>query len=213
MFTGLIQDVGTVRAARAEGEGRRFELETRLAEILAVGDSLAVNGVCLTAEEVRAGVAAVRAVPETLARSTLGSLGTGSRVNLEPALRLSDRLGGHLVQGHVDGMGQIRAIVPRGDSREMTIEAESGLTRYVVEKGSIAVDGVSLTVAALGEGEFTVALVPHTLGATTLGERRAGEVVNLETDLLAKYVEKLLAARGEGSGGRITEAWLRDRGF
>lgn len=218
MFTGLIQDVGRVRTIRREGDSVHLELETPLAAVLALGDSLAVSGVCLTVTAVGAGGATATAIPETLARTTLGELSAGALVNLEPALRPQDRMGGHIVQGHVDGVGRVAEVAARGLSRELTIAAAPELLRYVVAKGSIAIDGTSLTVARIddGGGVFTVALIPHTLGATTIGERRAGDRVNLEVDILAKYVERMLGPRGPceaGEGGRLTEAWLREQGF
>jgi riboflavin synthase len=212
MFTGLILDVGQVESVTAEGQSVHLELRTTLAADLALGDSLAVNGVCLTVTRTDpgGGSAVVTAIPETLTRSTLGRLSRGGRVNLEPALRVGDRMGGHMVQGHVDGVGTVARRSKRGLSIELTIEAPEEILRYVVEKGSIAIDGVSLTVAALSSTGFTVALIPHTLGATTLEERRAGDMVNLEVDILAKYVERMLGA-GRGSG--ITEEYLRRHGF
>jgi riboflavin synthase len=216
MFTGLTQDLGRVRGLRREGESVHLELETRLAGQLANGDSLAVNGVCLTVTRLESELCEVTAIPETISRTSLGALQVGARVNLEPALRAGDAMGGHWVQGHVDGMGRVATIVKRGVSHEVSIEADPKLLRYVVEKGSITVDGVSLTVASVGEDRFSVALIPHTMGETTLGELRGGERVNLEVDILAKYVERLLGAfvaRGGGGGGAITEEWLRQKGF
>jgi riboflavin synthase len=213
MFTGLVQDVGTVRAVRREGDSVHLEIETRLGADLVVGDSLAVSGVCLTVTSVAAGSAVATAIPETLDRTTLGALRAGSRVNLEPALRASDRMGGHIVQGHIDGVGVVARTLERGLSRELTIEANPTLLRHVVEKGSIAVDGVSLTVAAVEEQSFTVALIPHTMGATTLADRRPGDRVNLEGDVLAKYVERMLGALVRPDRGRLTEEWLREHGF
>ena len=179
MFTGIVREVGRV----ASFDGRRLvvEAETSAAE----GDSVAVDGVCLTA--VDGSQLAFEVVDETLARTTLGALEAGDRVNLEPALRAGDPLGGHLVQGHVDGLGRVRSV-----GRPVWVDAPLELLRYTVEKGSITVDGVSLTVAAVDDHGFAVALVPHTLSATTLGDLRPGEAVNLEVDVLAKYVEKLL---------------------
>jgi len=219
VFTGLVQDIGTIRSLRREGQSVHLELETRLASELVVGDSLAVSGVCLTVTSRGEGRVVATAIPETLARTTLGELSAGARVNLEPALRASDRLGGHIVQGHVDGVGRVTSREARGLSTEVTLEAPRGLLRYVVEKGSIAVDGVSLTVTAVGEASFGVALIPHTIGATTLADRGVGDRVNIEVDLLAKYVERMLhgaAARAEGeapSEGGITEEFLRRHGF
>jgi riboflavin synthase len=213
MFTGLVQDVGLIKAIRAEGESVHLELQTRLAEDLIAGDSLAVNGVCLTVTTVGGGLAVATAIPETLARTTLGSLSAGRRVNLEPALRLGDRMGGHIVQGHVDGIGQLVAIQERGLSREITVEAVPDVVRYVVVKGSVAIDGISLTVAGVTEFSFVVALIPHTQAVTTLNERRVGDRVNLEVDILAKYIERLIGqARGQRSS-HLTEAYLREQGF
>jgi len=216
MFTGLVMDVGTLKAIRPEGESARLHIETRLAKELADGDSLAVNGVCLTITATRGAVAVALAVAETLSRTTLGRLGPGQKVNLEPALRVGDRLGGHIVQGHVDGVGVVSGLQQRGDSLELTVTAPHSILRYVVQKGSITIDGVSLTVASLARSSFTVALVPHTLSATTLEGLRQGASVNLENDVLAKYVEQMLdrsAPEEEPRRPDITEAWLRKKGF
>jgi len=187
VFTGLIRDVGVV----ASMEGGRLVVESSLeAE---EGDSVAVDGVCLTLVAHAAGTLAFDAVPETLARTSLGTLEPGSRVNLEPALRAGEPLGGHYVQGHVDGAAVVRSVEAEGQGRRVWFDVPPHLLRYVVEKGSVAVQGTSLTVAALDDSGFAVALVPHTLAATTLADLTAGARVNLETDVLAKYVEKLLA--------------------
>ena len=192
MFTGLVKEVGVVAAVTDRGDGVRLEVQAGLSSSAAIGDSVAVNGVCLTVVAAGGGTLAFAAVPETLARSSLGMLGPGSRVNLEPALRAGDPLGGHYVQGHVDGVGRVRSVDPEGDGSRIWVDAGAGLLRYVVEKGSIAVEGTSLTVAGVDGGGFAVALIPHTLAATTLGGLSAGDAVNLEVDVLAKYVEKLL---------------------
>jgi riboflavin synthase len=184
LFTGLVREVGTVRSM----EDGRLVVEAALEAGL--GDSVAVDGVCLTVVGRDDGALAFDTVPETLTRTSLGSLDHGSRVNLEPALRAGDPLGGHIVQGHVDGVGTFRGV----EGGLHRFEAPPGLLRYVVEKGSIAVQGTSLTVAAVDERGFAVALVPHTLEATTLGALPPGAPVNLEVDVLAKYVEKLLGA-------------------
>jgi riboflavin synthase len=186
VFTGLIQAVGTI--AHAGGGTLSVEAAFDAEE----GASIAVDGVCLTVTRRDNGRLWFDTVPETLARTTLGALAAGSKVNLEPALRAGDPLGGHYVQGHVDGVGAVRAVEPVGDGTRVWFDAPSGLLRYVVEKGSIAVQGTSLTVAAVDERGFAVALVPHTLQATTLGGLVPGTAVNLEADVLAKYVEKLL---------------------
>jgi riboflavin synthase len=192
LFTGLIADVGIVAAIEETAEGVRVRVRTLLADELHEGDSVAVNGVCLTATAIDAEGFRADVVGETLGRSSLGRLGAGDAVNLELPLRAADRLGGHLVQGHVDGLGAIADVKPDGFSRGVTIDAPPELLRYVVEKGSIAIDGVSLTVAALSEAAFSVALIPETLERTTLGGAEPGRRVNLEVDVLAKYVERLL---------------------
>jgi riboflavin synthase len=189
VFTGLVQDLGEIVAADASGDGVRLTIATDLE--LSEGDSIAVNGVCLTATAIADGRFAADVMNETLRRSSLAEAGTGGRVNLELPLRAQDRLGGHVVQGHVDGLGSVVGVEEDGFARVVTIEALAGLLRYVVEKGSIAVDGVSLTVSAIDEKSFSVSLIPETLERTTLGTAEAGRPVNLEVDVLAKYVEKL----------------------
>jgi len=185
VFTGLVREVGTV----ASLEDGRLVIDASLDA--AVGDSIAVNGVCLTVVE--ASPLRFDAVPETLARSSLGDLRAGSPVNLEPALRAGDPLGGHYVQGHVDGVGTVRSVAPEGEGKRIAVDAPPELLRYVVEKGSIAVQGTSLTIAAVDDRGFAVALIPHTLARTTLDGLKPEDRVNLEVDVLAKYVEKLLA--------------------
>jgi riboflavin synthase alpha subunit len=193
VFTGIVRELG--RVARVEGgeDGVRIYLETpRTALEIGVGDSVSVNGCCLTAEAVDGGMIRFHAVPETLGRSTLGDLAEGDEVNVEPALRAGDPLGGHYVQGHVDGIGRVQSVEAEGEGLRVFVEAGPDVLRYCVEKGSIAVDGVSLTVAELADDAFGVALVPHTLEATTLARLAPGRRVNLEVDVLAKYVERLL---------------------
>jgi riboflavin synthase len=185
MFTGLVKSTGTV--ASLAGGRLRVDAPLELSE----GDSVAINGVCLTATAVVAGGFEADVMPETLRRTALGGLAEGDRVNLELPLRASDRLDGHLVQGHVDGTGTVESVADDGFARMVRISAASELLRYVVEKGSIAVDGVSLTVAEADDGGFAVALIPETLERTTLGTAAPGQAVNLEVDVLAKYVEKL----------------------
>ena len=192
MFTGLVRERGIVVAL----DGGRLTVEApATAAESAVGDSVAIGGVCLTVVHVADGRFDFDVAPESFARSSLGALGPGDGVNVEPALRGSDRLGGHYVQGHVDGVGRVRRVEPEGDGRRVWIEAPAGVLGYCVEKGSIAVDGVSLTVAELADDAFAVALIPHTLTETTLGALEPGDPVNLEADVLAKYVERLLAGR------------------
>ena len=190
MFTGLVQDRGEVQAL-ADG---RLEVRTRLAGELAEGDSVAVNGVCLTATAVGDGAFRADVMEETLRRSSLGGVAPGDAVNLELPLRPADRLGGHVVQGHVDGVGEVRDVREEGFARWVEIAAGPEILRYVVPKGSIAVDGVSLTVAALTADAFAVSLIPETLERTNLGRAIPGARVNLEVDVLAKYVERLVRA-------------------
>jgi riboflavin synthase len=193
VFTGLIREVGTVTAREGGTDGVRLTIEaSHTAANAQLGDSIAIDGVCLTVVATGADSIAFDAVPETLARTSLGTLDQGSRVNLEPALRAGDALGGHYVQGHVDGVGNVRSVEAEGDGRRVWFDAPAEVLRYIVEKGSITVQGTSLTVAAVDEAGFAVALIPHTLEATTLGALEAEDRVNLEADVLAKYVEKLL---------------------
>jgi riboflavin synthase len=195
MFTGLIADVGTVDALQRNGAGVTLRIGTQLARELDGGDSIAVDGVCLTASAIHADGFAAQVMGETLRRSSLGTLGEGAKVNLELPLRAGERLGGHIVQGHVDGTGTVAAIREEGFARVLEISADPGLVRYLVEKGSVALDGVSLTVSALVERGFAVSLVPETLRRTTLGGLGEGAVVNVEVDILAKQVERLIGAR------------------
>ena len=192
MFTGLIADLGRVAELDAGADGARLRIATALAGEVGEGDSVAINGVCLTATAVDPESFATEAMPETLKRSSLGGLQVGDRVNVELAMRASDRLGGHVVQGHVDGTGTVVSIMPEGISRVVEIEAGPELTRYLVEKGSVAVDGVSLTVSALDDESFAVSLIPETLERTTLGGLAPGARVNIEVDVLAKHVERLI---------------------
>ena len=193
MFTGLVADLGTVTAVDASGGGVRLTVRTALE--LREGDSVAVNGVCLTATSLPDGAFTADVMHETLRRSSLGEAAQGSDVNLELPLRASDRLGGHIVQGHVDGLGTVRDVREEGFSSVVTIGAPPEIVRYVIEKGSIAVDGVSLTVSGLGDDWFQVSLIPETLERTILGEATTGTPVNLEVDVLAKYIERLVPAR------------------
>ena len=192
MFTGLVADKGTVTAVDATADGVRLAVETALAPEISEGDSVAVNGVCLTATTIADGRFTADVMHETLRRSSLAEVGEGAPVNIELPLRASDRLGGHVVQGHVDGLGTIRAIAQDGFSRVVEIAAAADTLRYVVEKGSIAVDGISLTVASVTDVAFSVSLIPETLERTNLGAAVPGQPVNLEVDVLAKYVEKLV---------------------
>jgi riboflavin synthase len=203
VFTGIIQTTGALERRIRSGAGARLTFATpRPLPALAVGESIAVNGACLTVTDRHGRSFTVDASPETLRRTTLGHLPPGTRVNLERALRVGDRMGGHIVQGHVDGVGRLEAIRPDGDWTRYRFQAPRALAPYLVEKGSIAVDGVSLTVASCRGTRFTVALIPHTLAATTLGERRPGDRVNLESDVLLKEIVAMLRARPAPSAGR-----------
>ena len=195
MFTGIVRERGRLVRRDGGADGVRLEVEApQTAAAAAVGDSVALDGCCLTATEVSDGRMTFDAVPETIRRSTLGRLSPGDELNVEPALRAGEPLGGHYVQGHVDAVGRIAAAEPEGDGRRIRVEAPPEILRYCVEKGSIAVNGVSLTIAALDGAALEIALVPHTLAATTLGRLDEGDEVNLEADVLAKYVERLLPA-------------------
>jgi riboflavin synthase len=210
MFSGLIEETGSLRGIKASGFSARLCVRARrVLEGSAIGDSIAVNGVCLTVAALLCDGFESDVMPETLERSALGGLRPGASLNLERALRLGDRLGGHLVSGHVDGRGRIRRVAAQGIARIIQIGIDAGLMRLVAEKGSIAVDGVSLTVRSLLPGGFDVSLVPHSLAHTNLFDRKAGDRVNIECDLLAKQAERLLLAR---SGG-VTLGTLRDSGF
>jgi riboflavin synthase len=194
MFTGIFRELGRVAAVEGGDGGVRLVVEApATAAEASIGDSVAINGVCLTVTATSNGNLAFDAVPETLGRSSLGRLARGAPVNVEPALRAGEPLGGHYVQGHVDGVGTVRGSEAEGDGIRAWFDVPRGLQRYLVEKGSVAIEGVSLTVAELDEGGFAVALVPHTLSATTLGSRAPGDPVNVEVDVLAKYVERLVA--------------------
>jgi riboflavin synthase len=197
VFTGLIADLGSVAALEQDVEGATLQISSGLAADLREGDSIAVNGVCLTATAVGETGFQAQAMAETLRRSSLGGLRAGSPVNLELALRAADRLGGHIVQGHVDGVATVAAVREEGFSRVLTFEVEPPLARYLVEKGSVAVDGVSLTVSALDERGFSVSLIPETLQRTNLGQIGEGAIVNIEVDVLAKHVERLMQSYQE----------------
>jgi riboflavin synthase len=193
VFTGLVEDRGSIVAVERTRDGARLRVRSLLAAQLSEGDSVAVDGVCLTATVIEDGSFAADAMRETLSRSSLGALEEGAEVNVELALRADARLGGHIMQGHVDGTGRVAAVRDEGFARVVSVAAAPELLRYVVEKGSIAVDGVSLTVSRVDEEGFDVSLIPETLERTTLGQAAPGRTVNLEVDIVAKYVEKLVA--------------------
>ncbi|MDX6449604.1 MAG: riboflavin synthase [Gaiellaceae bacterium] len=196
MFTGIVRERGRVASVEGDGNGIRIRLEAPLtAGEAAIGDSVSLNGCCLTVVETADGTLAFDAVPETLARSSLEGLEAGSELNVESAVRAGDPLGGHYVQGHVDAVGTVRSVDREGEGLRIWLDTPPDVLRYCVEKGSVAVDGVSLTIAGLDESGFAVALIPHTLSATTLGTLVPGARVNLEADVLAKYVERLVEVR------------------
>lgn len=215
MFTGLIETVGTLRSVRRGAHSAVLSIQaSALLDDLHIGDSVAVNGVCLTATAVDAHGFSADVMHETLNRSSLGTLVPGSPVNLERALSAKGRFGGHIVSGHIDGTGRIDAVQQDDNAVWYTVDAPSELLRYIVEKGSIAIDGISLTVAAVTERDFSVSVIPHTAAVTILGTKRVGDVVNLETDIIGKYVEKLLcppADTPKHSG--ISLEFLTENGF
>jgi riboflavin synthase len=220
MFTGIIEGLGTITAIRPSGRGSRFSItsdfdltETR------IGDSIAVNGACLTAVILEGRRFTVDVSPETLERSILGGIKIGERVNLERALRLSDRLDGHLVSGHVDGVGILRDRQTLANAIIITYQVPETLSRYMIEKGSVAVDGTSLTVNRCDSTSFDVSIIPHTAGLTTIGLKKVGDAVNIETDMIGKYVERFILNRGPADGkaaesdGRVDMALLAKSGF
>ncbi|RLK51370.1 riboflavin synthase alpha chain [Alkalispirillum mobile] len=214
MFTGIVQAVGRIQRRDPRGEDMRLWIATDGLDLggAALGDSIAVNGVCLTAVELQDGAFAADVSVETLRLTSLGDLGEGDAVNLELALTLQTPLGGHLVSGHVDGLGEVVSRVPAGRSEVWRFRAPEGLARYIAAKGSITVDGVSLTVNAVDGRDFEVNLVPHTLEVTRLGQLRPGSRVNLEVDIIARYLERLLTAGGTGGEG-LTRDFLEAHGF
>ena len=218
MFTGIVEEVGTVERVQRGARSAVLHIKARtVPEDLRLGDSVAVNGVCLTVVSHHAGGFAADVMHETLDRSSLGSLTVGSRVNLERAMAAGGRFGGHIVSGHIDGTGRLAALRRDDNAVWYTVEAAPSLLRYVVEKGSITMDGVSLTVARVEADRFSVSLIPHTAAVTVLGRKRPGDVVNLETDVIGKYVEKLLLPRPKAEtdppAGGITLDFLARNGF
>jgi riboflavin synthase len=193
MFTGLVQDIGSVESVEGGAEGARLRIATRLGSEIGLGDSIAVNGVCLTATEADASGFATEAMNQTLEVTVIGALVPGARVNLELATRADERLGGHIVQGHADGSGRVAEVSEDGFARRLRVELPPELLRYVVDKGSVALNGVSLTVATLGDSWAEVSLIPETLERTNLGDAVPGDPLNVEVDVIAKYVERLLS--------------------
>ena len=216
MFAGLIQDLGKIQSLERKGEGFFLTVATVLPlSDVKIGDSMAVDGVCLTVVRLSGRTFTAEVSPETLKRTTLSKAAAGRQVNLEKSLRVSDFLGGHLVSGHVDGTGEVVRVLEEGNSWRYRFRAPREIARYLIEKGSVAVDGISLTVAEIEEPEFAVAVIPHTAQTTTLGEKKAGDPVNLEIDPLAKYVEKFLrqAGRPTVKESRLDAGFLAQHGF
>jgi len=216
VFTGLIEGIGRIVEKRPAGGGMVFGLEAGF-ELIdpEEGESIAVNGACLTARDIVGNRFLVDVSPESLSRTGLGRLEVGSRVNLERALRLSDRLGGHLVSGHIDALGTVEERRAAGDFTLFTFSLDPSLSRYVIEKGSVTINGVSLTVNSCTGNRFSVSIIPHTLAVTILGELKAGDRVNIEVDIIGKYVEKLLSVQSVSSEpeSRINPAFLAEHGF
>ncbi len=217
MFTGLIEEMGTVRRLSVSSEGAYLAIEaSKVLGDLKIGDSVAVSGPCLTVTSFNRESFTVFAMPETLKKSTLSILTAGQKVNLERAMTLGDRLGGHLVSGHIDAVISLIARKPEGEAILLYFNAGVNLLRYIVPKGSVALDGVSLTVVEVDENGFSVGLIPHTSGETTLGNKEAGSKVNLEVDMIGKYVEKMLQPRLNSAGGKkesVTISLLQEKGY
>ena len=219
MFTGLVKDIGTVTQIQSNREGKRIRVASKLCPEIEIDDSVSINGACQTAIEISSSEFEVQAVHTTLEKTTLGSLKPGDFVNLELAMAVGDRLGGHMVQGHVNGVGGIKNIVSTGDTYLLEIDYPAELSKYIVQEGSISVDGISLTVAKkeMGTTSFTLAIIPHTWHNTVLGKRNIGDKVNLEVDIIAKYVENLLGftdnSKENVNNSNITLEWLSSKGF
>ena len=214
MFTGLIEETGTIRSVCRGAHSAELSISASvILSDLKVGDSVAVNGVCLTATSVDGSGFTADVMHETLDRSSLGALTNGSWVNLERAMAADGRFGGHIVSGHIDGIGAIAALRRDDNAVWYTVRAAPSLLRYIVEKGSVAIDGISLTVASVEQDRFSVSIIPHTAAVTTLGQKRPGSTVNLETDLIGKYVEKLLCPQVETPKSSITWDFLSENGF
>ena len=213
MFTGIIEEIGTVKTPPADGQ--IVIAAQKILTDVKPGDSVAVNGICLTVTNFTAQWFAADVMPETLRRTSLEKLKTGSPVNLERALTLSSRLGGHIVSGHIDGTGKITALKKDTNARLMTVAADEKILRGIVEKGSVALDGISLTVAVVSRNDFTVGLIPQTLFATNLGSKKIGDLLNIETDIIGKYTEKLLRRQTETAplAAPLSEEFLRENGF
>ena len=214
MFTGIIEEVGTVKTVKRSGNSSFIEIQAeKVLEDVSIGDSIAVNGVCLTVTHFGVGVFQADVMNETLSRSSLGSLASGSPVNLERAMAANGRFGGHIVSGHIDGTGTVTDVRNDGIAVWYTISAAPGILRYIVEKGSIAIDGISLTVAKVTDTSFNVSIIPHTASQTTLATKKKGDTVNLENDIIGKYVEKLIKPAENIEKSGITREFLAKNGF
>lgn len=210
MFTGIVEEIGSIQEIKKGARQTVFSIKaSKVLEDANIGDSIAVNGVCLTVTTLNGNAFTADVMNETLSRSSLGTLRSGSPVNLERAMPANGRFGGHIVSGHIDGTGRIASLSRDGNAVWFRITAEKKLLRYIVEKGSIAIDGISLTVAKLDGESFSVSIIPHTMGETVLGSKKAGDIVNLENDIIAKYVEKLMGHKEEG----VTPSLLARNGF
>ncbi|MFO7948097.1 MAG: riboflavin synthase [Armatimonadota bacterium] len=214
MFTGLIQEIGTVTGVRETSTGRQITIDApEMTTETEVGASIACSGICLTVERLSGTAFEVHAGSETLQRSTAGDWTPGTQINLEPALRVSDRLGGHIVQGHVDCVGTCEAVRPVGETTEYSFSLPDEFLPYIAEKGSIAIDGISLTIAGIEGEEIAVAIIPHTMDNTTLAQMEPQQRVNIEVDILAKYVRRMLNMQQEQQSSGVTEEFLREHGF
>lgn len=216
MFTGIVEELGKVKSISYGSKSIKLMISCgNVLEGTKIGDSIAVNGVCLTVTDMGSGYFTADVMPETIRRTSLRDLVVGSKVNLERALRLSDRLGGHIVSGHIDGIGTITQMEEEDNSVWYSIKADGYILKYIIHKGSVAIDGTSLTVAYIDESLFKVSLIPHTRHMTVLGEKKTGDIVNVEVDQIAKYIEKLTLVNGEKTEnkGNLTMDFLRDNGF
>lgn len=214
MFTGLVKEMGQLVSSTVTAEGKRLKIKApKLISEIAIDDSVSVNGVCQTAVKIDGDCFEMIAVHTTLEKTTLGRLKQGDNVNLELALRASDRLGGHIVQGHVNGTAILEHVENFGENYNLKFKIDSSLRKYIIAEGSIAIDGISLTVSAIGETWFAVTIIPHTWNNTVLGQRKVGSEVNIEVDVLAKYLENLVKYNTQPTPSKISESWLRERGF
>lgn len=212
MFTGLIKDIGTIKSIKPNAEGKEFVIETtKLSEQIAIDDSIATNGVCLTATQIQGQTFKVQAVHVTLEKTNLGKLKVGDKVNLELALRAMDRLGGHFVQGHVNSTGKVTSIKPLGKNYEISFKAPKDLFKYMIPEGSIAIDGISLTISKVTKNEFSVSIIPHTYENTIIHTKKIGDSINIEVDMMAKYLENFLNFRSNSDNSKTDlKSWYEE---